>query len=296
MTTAADLVEETRRHLMAGQRDTLNQLSGSHDASTTTFTFQHDLGVLAAGSYVSVGLEIVYVWATTPTSKTATVQRAMLGSTAATHADGDRAYVNAKFPTFSIFQSLNEDLFDLCSPTNGLYQVATVDLTYNPAVQGYDLTGATDIIDILRISHDIPGPSLVWPQIRKYALKRNAETTDFASGFQLVLYQPAWPGLTVRVVYSTSFTPFTSLSSTTAASGLASSMLDLPPLGAAMKLAGVREVQRNFNESQGDTRRASEVPVNAQVAGMQALARLRQARIRSEADKLNSSYPTRRQG
>lgn len=296
MTTAADLVEETRRHLMAGQRENLNQLSGAHDNSQTTFTFAHPLNQIQEGAYVSVDLEIVYVWSVSTAGLSATVQRGVLGTTAASHTDGTLTFANPRFPTFSIFQSINEDLYDLCSPTNGLYQVKEIDLTYNPAVQGYDLTGATDIIDILRIKHDIPGPSQLWPQIRKWNLDRNANETDFPSGFALRLYQPAWPGLQIRVSYSSSFTPFTALTSNVTTTGLAASMVDLPPLGAAMKLAGVREVQRNFNESQGDTRRASEVGTNAQVAGMRALASLRQARIRSEADKLNSSYPTRRQG
>lgn len=294
MTTAADLIATTQRYLFAGQREQLNQLSGAHNNSTTTFTFARDLGPLTEGSYVAVDLEIVYVWSTNPTAKTAEVQRAALGSTAATHADGAVAYVNSKFAPFTIFSELNNDLADLCAPTNGLFRLVEVDLTYNPAIQGYDLTGATDVIDVLRIRYDIPGPSKLWPELRSWQLKRNMDTDAFTSGFAIMLYEPAWPGRQIRVTYSSSFSPFTSLTSTVASTGLGASAADLPPLGAAMRLAGVRETQRNFNESQGDTRRASEVPPGSQLQGMRALASLRQARIKAEADKLSSSYPTRR--
>ncbi len=296
MTTALDCINEARRYLFAGQRETLNLLSGAHDASTTTFTFTDDLGQIQQGAYVSVDLEILYVRSVTPSAKTAVVIRAQLGSTAATHADETLAYINSKFPAFSIFQALNADLDDLWSPTNGLYAVHAPQLTYNPAVSAYDITGATDILDVLRVRSKQPGPTKNWFDIRRWNLKRNADTSIFPSGFEITLREAGWAGLPFQVIYSAPFTHFTDLTTTTASVGLATSMNDLPALGAAARLTSVRETQRNFNESQGDTRRASEVPPGAQLQGYRALMDQRQRRIRSEADKLTSSYPPRRQG
>lgn len=296
MTTALDCVNEARRYLFAGQRETMNVLSGSHNNSTTTFQFVDDLGQIQPGAYLSIDLEIMYVRAVNVASKQATVLRAMLGSTAASHSDGIIAYVNSKFPAFSIFQALNADLDDLCAPTNGLYKLNSPQLTYNPAVHAYDITGATDILDVLRVRSKQPGPSKNWFEVRRWALKRNADTTIFPSGFEITLYDPAWPGLPFEVIYSSPFSHFTDLTTTCASVGLPTTANDLPALGAAARLTAVRETQRNFNESQGDTRRASEVPPGAQLQGYRALMDQRQRRIRSEADKLSSSYPNRRQG
>ena len=295
MTTALDLIEETRRYLFAGQREVINFLNGAINSSVTTITLTDDLGQLQAGAYLAIDLEILYVRSVSATSLTATVVRGMLGSTAASHTDGSIVYVNSKFPAFSIFQALNQDLDDLCSPGNGLYKINTVEITFNPAIQAYDITGATDILDILRVRSKQPGPAKNWFEVGRYALKRNANTTIFPSGFEITLQEAGWPGLPFMVIYSTPFTHFTDTTTTTSSVGLPDSARDLPPLGAAARLTAVRETQRNFNESQGDTRRASEVPPNAQTAGYRALLAERQRRIKSEADKLNSSYPTRRQ-
>lgn len=296
MTTCQDLIDETRRYLFSGQRETLNVLSGAINNSVTTITLTYDLNALAQGSYVAIDLEIMYVFAVSTTAKTATVQRGMLGSTAASHSDQSLVYVNSKFPAFSIFQALNADLDDLCSPSNGLYQTVDVNLTYNPAVQGYDLTGSTDVLDILSVRTQVPGPSKDWVPLRSWRLETEGSTTDFASGNGIILYEPGSAGMTIRVTYSAPFTHFTSTTDNVTVTGLPTTASDIPPLGAAMRLVGVRETQRNFNESQGDTRRASEVPPNAQLAGMSALVRLRTTRIKSESEKLASTWPNMRRG
>ncbi len=255
------------------------------------------LGPIKEGSVISVDLEEMYVWAISEVSQTATVERGYLGSTAAAHTTLSIVYANSKFSAFSIFQALNADLMDLCSPASGLYRVVSLEVTYNPAIQGYDFTGATNVSNVLRVKYDTPGSSKTWVDLNPgsgYVFKRDASAGDFASGFSLTLRQDAWAGQSVRLTYATDFSPFTTLATTTTTVGLPDSAVDLPPLGAGMRLAGVREVQRNFNESQGDTRRASEVPPNSQMAGMQALMRLRTMRVQAESAKLSSDYPPRR--
>lgn len=293
MTTASDLIQETKRYLYSQHREPLNKLSGSHTDSQTTVTLAMDPGGnLNAGAYLSVDLEIMYVWSVSGT--TATVQRGMLGSTAASHADGALVTINARFPDFAIFEALNADLDDLSTPASGLYQVVETTLTYNAAIQGYDLTDATNVINILRVRHDTPGPTKTWPEIRRWQLKYQQPVSSYPSGMTLVLYEQGWPGLSIRVTYSKMFDHFTALTDTTTSVGLSAQMDDIPPLGAAARLSGVREVARNFTEAQSDPRRAQEVPPNAQVAGATQLLRIRQQRIIAESQRLNNQYPMRR--
>jgi hypothetical protein len=60
-----------------------------------------------------------------------------------------------------------------------------------------------------------------------------------------------------------------------------------------MRLMAGREVKRNFTESQGDTRRAEEVPSGAVANSMLQLQRLRRDRVMAEAARLNRQYPLR---
>ena len=293
-TAVTALIAETERLLYAGSREQLNILGNTIAQGDTQLTLSRAAGHVQEGAYISIDLEIMYVWSVTGT--TVQLQRGMLGSTPASHTGGTIIYVNPKFPQFAIFQALNHDLDSLCSTTNGLFQVVDVDLTYNAAIQGYDVTGATNIIQDLRVRAQMPGPDKSWPEIRRWYLKRDADLTDFPSGFGLHLFEGGSPGRTVRFTYAGAFTHFTDLNSTVESTGLPSTAFDLPPLGAAMTLAGVRETSRNFFDSQGDTRRPTEVPPGAQRYGMQALMQLRQQRIKEESQNLSSSYPTRRQG
>lgn len=297
MTTCASLINETRRYLLPTAREGMNLLSGSHTAVTTTFTFANDVAAITAGSTLAVDLELVYVWSVNTAARTAVVQRAMQGSTGATHADQALVTINPRFSDFSILQALNADLDDLSSPSNGLYQVpAVIEFTYQPQIVGYDLTGINaNWISILTVRYDTPGPWKEWPELRHYQVKKNQDTTDFASGTAIMLYDQAYPGRDVRVTYSAPFTHFsTTADDATTVAGLTATMTDIPPLGAAARLASVRETQRNQFESQGDARRAGEVPPNAQLAGATSLMRTRTARIKAEAARLNNNYPTRR--
>ena len=52
-----------------------------------------------------------------------------------------------------------------------------------------------------------------------------------------------------------------------------------------------REIKRNFTESQGDTRRASEVPPGAILQSSRQLQVLRVQRIAAKAARLDAMYP-----
>jgi hypothetical protein len=134
-----------------------------------------------------------------------------------------------------------------------------------------------------------------WPEIHKFQLKRDQDVTAFPSGYTLVLYEAGWPGLDIRVTYSYGFSHLVTLAdNVVTVAGLAPSMTDIPPLGAAARLSGVREVMRNFTESQSDPRRAQETPTNSQRAGPAGLNDLRSRRIQSEVQELRRLYPYRR--
>jgi len=293
VTTTNDLIQDTRQYLFSGQPEQLNRLSGDITNSATQMTFAFDISGIQGGVIIEIDLEQIFVFTTNSTSKQVTdCIRGYNGTTAAAHTSGAVVTVAPKFPTSRILRAINDDLRDLSSPVNGLYQIKTVDITYSPAYAGYDLSLATDVLGIAEIRYKQSGSSRFWPQVENYALLRNMATSDFASGFALVVYEGGEPGLPIRVRYKA---PFATLSNLTddvlAISGLPTTAHDLPPLGAAIRLAAGREVRRNFDEAQGEPRRAEEVPPTAQVQATRELIRLRQSRINAEQARLISSYP-----
>src|SRR5688500_11601773 len=111
-TTLADLIAETQRHLTNYQRPAMNRLDELVTAESTTLKFEFDSAQMQAGHMLEIDLELVYVWSVDKSSKTATVERAQMGSRAAAHSAGAVVKLNPKFPDFAIAKAINDDLRD----------------------------------------------------------------------------------------------------------------------------------------------------------------------------------------
>jgi hypothetical protein len=293
MTTVQNWVDKTRGSLISGFSEQRNKLASAYTAGSGTMTFTYALGNIQAGARLSIGTNTFYVWSAS--GATAVVSGGEEGSTDANAAINSIVRVNPHFTDNDIWNALSDDLNDLSSPTNGLYGIGTVDLTYNPVLIGFDLGSIADsVLDVYEIKYLTPGPSHDNKRIATdmWRLNRNANTTSqFPSGFGIQLYQPGYPGYNLRVVYKSVLTMPGALSTNVSVSGLQPSAYDLPPIGAALRLMAGREIKRNFTESQGDTRRATEVPPGAVTQSSVGLARLRQSRISAEAARLDALYP-----
>jgi hypothetical protein len=297
VTTLADVIAECRRYLMTGTREARNTLNGAiASTSSTSFTFTYDLGGINVGSRLSVDLEDVYVYAVSQGTKTATVGRGDNGSTAATHSDGAKVLVNPRFSDYEIFAAINHELQVLSSPSNGLFQVKTVDLTYNGAVDGYDLSSVTDLIQVTGVRYAAVGSSIEYPLIDPglWEHARNLDTAVFASGQALFMRGAVDPGRTMRVSYKAPFVALANLTDNVATvSKLHAEAHDILSLGAAIRLTAGREVHRNFDEVQGNTRRAGEVPPGANLGANRGLQQQYFKRVNEEKARLGVMYPMR---
>lgn len=290
MTTAADLVAETRTILEPGTRTEINALDGLIDSATQSVTLQYPPGAIQRGAMLAVNLELMYVWSLA--GQVATVQRGMFGSAAAGHADDDLVQVNPRWSDFEIFRALNHEISSYSSPRVALFQMKALDITFQAATVGYDLTSVTDLIEVyeLRWKGYTNGE---WPRIRGWRVTRDMATSEFASGQALLLTEPAGPGRPIRVRYKAHFAQLANLADNVeVVSGLPESAHDIPPLGAAARLLAHRESKRATIDSQPEPRQAADVgPGTARNAAASLLA-LRDLRLREEAARLQAQYPT----
>lgn len=293
MTTVQQWVDRTRQYLQSGYTSERNQLAANYTAGSGTLTFKYPLGGITKGAKLSVGLNTFYVWDVNPSTLTATVTAAEGGSTDVNLTSGATVHVRPLFPDFDVFNALNEEVQSLSSPQSGLFQVKTIDLTYNSAIDGYDIS-ATDIQSIYEVRFQEPGPFKDWPRVpaHEWVLERKAFVTDFPSGTALRLNRGGWPGYDVRVTYMAPYASFAALTDdVTSVCGVSAQAADIPPIGAAVRLIAGREIKRNFTEAQPDTRRAEEVPPGAVANSSRSLMLLRQQRIAEEAARLRAQYP-----
>jgi len=291
--TAQTWIDETRDLLLTDYVEEQATLGAALNASETVVSFALPSATVpgvVAGATIEVGTELMYVFSVT--SGAATVRRGYKGSEASSHAIGSLVTVNPKFPAYQILDALNHELRDLSSPQHGLFQIKTVEVTFNAAQDGYDLTGVTDdILSVYQVTYSDPGSEASEPSITEFSLRRDRNTSSFPSGYGLILHSDAWPGETVRVLYKTGFSTLTDSTTALSTTGLHAEGYDLPALGAALRLMSSRPIRREFLDEQGSSRMAEEVPPGAVSASMRDLRGLRLERINAEATRLNGQYP-----
>ena len=289
MSTAGALINRVSRQLLSGTIEERNKLATTVTSSDTSIVMSYDLAGLRTGSVFEIDSELMYVWVAESGSKTLTVERGYLGTTAAAHTAGALAILNPRFPQQQLLDSFNQELDDLSSPSNGLFRVVTADVDYNGADRQVNLTSASTIIDLIDVRLRYLASD--YPVLRGVRLSRDLPTSDFASGFALTFDEVSMAG-TLRVRYKAPFVRASTTSSDIQSVCLMPiNMEDIVEMGVMARMLAVREVKRNFIESQGDTRRSDEVPAGSMANSVTNILRIRRDRIIAEASKLARQYP-----
>jgi hypothetical protein len=289
MSTASALLDRVNRQLLSGTIEERNKLATTVSSSDTSFVMSYDLAGLRAGTAFEIDSELVYIWEAVSGSKTVTVERGYMGTTAAAHTAGAVITLNPRFPKAQMLEALNQDIDDLSSPLNGLYRIVSTDIDYNGSDRQIDLTGATSVLDLIDVRLRYLDSD--YPVIRMTRLQRDLPTTDFASGFAIVFDESVMAG-SLRVRYKTPFSRVSTISdSIQSVANIPTAMEDILELGVMSRMLSVREVKRNFIESQGDTRRSDEVPAGSISNSVTNILRIRRDRIIAEASKLARQYP-----
>lgn len=290
MSTGTVVIDRTLRQLLSGTVEERNKLASSLTATATSVVFSYATGAIRPGAVLQVDSELMYVWEVVEASKTATVERAYNGTTAASHTSASIVVVNPKFPRSQVLEAINAELDDLSSPMNGLFQVKTVEVDYNGTWAMLNIPTPDKIIDLISVS--LRYISTDYPILKQVRLIRDLPTDDFNSGYALRFDRPVRAGR-MHIVYKSPFGNLTAESQNIQNyTGLPTTCEDILNIGAQIRLVAPREVKRNFTESQGDTRRAEEVPNGAVSNSITNLIRMRRDRITAEAARLNRQYPT----
>ena len=295
MVTVGDQIEETRRHLQGMQRPEFNFLTSTITSGATTLTFDLPQGGIQRNGIISIDDEMMFVKSVS--AQVATVSRGWLGTTAAAHTAAATIEVNPRFPRFAIKEALKEEIRSW--PTS-LYWVDTITVasaSTSTTDRSYDLTSVGSFYAVRDVRHEPFATTTggTWPVIDDWEVARNLPTADFASGSALFLAKYLEKAARLQLTVTKPFVTSTWADSTDMETTvkLASSMLDIPPMGAAWRLLAPRETQRTFTEAQSESRLAQDVPPGATITTAERLKRLRDLRIVEEGDRLARQMPLR---
>lgn len=241
---------------------------------------------LGPGSTLSHREATFYVVAVSTTSSQVEVVAGYDGGQDVALPAGTALRVNPRFTDYTVFDSVAASVGALSSPAYGLFGVQVDMVTGMRVDKTYPIPGAYagSVEKVLKVSQRDSG-SEDWEPIASY-------TVSLTPGNEHVrIFTDA---LQYEIVYATRIEkPLSFDSDLVTDCGLASSMLDIPVLGAASTLMFGQEARRVNQKVQGDPRRAEDVPITGATGAARELRRIYEQRIEQEHARQISLYSYR---
>ena len=301
MTTMQDLISETKGMTYGTLGDQLNVIAAPYVASAQSIIMELDVTGISYGMMISSGLNVWYVKGVDTGTKTVYVIPGYNNSPKQAAAIGDFVYIKPRVTDWYLFETLNQEIIRLSNPDSGLYKVGSWEAPANFSYETYPVpTEAQDMVGILRVRYRFPGSTDTWFDVsnKSYRIQLNSPTAaELASGLpvarsvvRLLISVPG--GAVLQFQYKAPFVKASLLSDDIeTVCGLASTMVDIPPLGAYKTLLYTTESRRNQVQEQGDPRRAAEVGQNSNTATSRFVSASYNTRVNEEATRLIQRIP-----
>jgi hypothetical protein len=291
-----DWVDQAREMLGGGIVEQVNRLSSPYTPGDTTINLEFEPEGVTKGIPLCVGLTTFMVWAVAPATREVTVEPRWAGSPDVAAATGALVRVRPNVHTHRIFNAVSDILSELSSPLLGIYSMGTVDIPYVSTIANYDLTDAENLQGIHSVQFGDPDDDtdrwITLSSTTDWQLRATGPTNTAPSGKQLRINAPLYAGgTTLRVTYKASLGDIDTLADDVTGVGLPPTALDLPPLGAAARLAVPGEWRRSLLNAQPDTRRSEEVPAGAIIGGARFLQQKFESRVNQEVARLVAANP-----
>jgi len=289
MTTIQDAINDLRRMVYGSLPEQINLFNQSASAGSTTLNLEMGVEGIQKGTLISSGLNVWYVKGISQQDNEVYVIPGYDGAPVNPVNAGDVVYIRPRMTQWYAFNVLNDEIRRLSSPVNGLYTMGRWVERVDPSYQTYDVPeSARNMTQLVRVRFRVPGTPDYWMDLPNVAWRWQSESEIP----RIVLLRNIPSATEVEFSYHGPFVQATDLDSDFVEDcHLADSMTDIPALGAAVTLLRTTEARRNQIQTQGDSRRAGEVPVtgNSNIAAQ--LDRDYRSRVNEEYARLVSRSP-----
>lgn len=230
--------------LMSGyglEQDRAAFLEGTGITTTTQTVVTVDSTDDLSTGLAEIGDELVYIKSIDSATQftVAPDGRGYRGTTAATHAVGARVTMSPVLPRALVKRKINETITGVY-PT--LYGTASTTLTYDPVKTTYELPA--DVEDVIQVTYDELGPSGHWPRVGRWRLDTHPDTTEYATGKTLSIWDSLGGSSSIRVVYQKQPSELSADADLLTASGLTTTARAAVVAGAAWRLVSFMDASR----------------------------------------------------
>ena len=286
MKTMQELCNETRRLAYGGMSEQINLIGVDAPAGADRLIFEMDVSPITPGMILSSGLSVWYVKEVVQAARTVYVVPGFDGSVKGAVLAGTVVYLKPRVTDWLLFNSLNDVIVQMSAPTNGLYMQGSWVAPVDSAWQTYTVPNDAKVMSLIGAQIRYPGSFDDWVDIPANSIHWQPEngvvrlTRNYNSGTE------------IKFNYRGAFIPAADMWwDVELQCGLAPTMTDIPPLGAAVSLLRTTEARRSQIGPQGDPRRAAEVPGGSNSSIAREMDRDFKARINDEYARLVNRNP-----
>lgn len=169
--------------------------------------------------------------------------RGLYGTTAAAHTTSSYVRNAPRFPRANIVKALNDTILAVFPD---LFAVGSTVITANTAVATYQLP--TDVEQVIDVTFEHKDASGYWEPMHRWDVDLNANTTSYANGKTITIYEPLLSGRKIQVTYRKKPTTL-ALANDITVSGLQESAKGCLVYGACARLVGYMEPARLSDSS-----------------------------------------------
>lgn len=305
MPTIGDSVTRAKRLLHSNTRTEFDALDAEILAAATTINLKYQTDGIRAGSYISVGdatqgYETMYVHSRN--GEYATVMRGVDGSTIPDTFDaGTLIEVEPRFTGHQILEAVRDAVRSLPPNLYGISTLETTVATTGSAVN-FDIS-STGYLHVLQAVRSPRSQRDRWIKANVKIYEHPADlldsnSTDFASGYSLVVQEGLEKDVTIRVTYAHPFVDGTLDLDTDLVTTvkMQSQMQDIPALGAAASLMLADESTRLDLHAAGDSRGDAALNAGDRTQYSRNLQFQFDRRVSQEARRLMALYGVRADG
>lgn len=253
VTLVGDTIDRILRKYQ--EKDTPDVLAVAMDDTQSSLQFQGFLPAWSPGQVVAISTERMIVTDVDRENKVATVVRGWDDTTATAHSVSEPIILDPRGDRTESLDLINDCLHDLYPE---LYNVKSVELTYNASKIGYELPA--DVTRVLRVSAQLEASSSLWEPVHDWYIEDEA-ASEFTTG-RAIMFRVSLPfGALFRVKYGTSFLPVSSeTDDLEATAGLRPYMTDLPYYYALSRIMLGDEQRRAAAGTAVNHQRAGDIP------------------------------------
>lgn len=282
--TLSQVVGQARTLMNAGLSTDVAKLAKSYQQGAPTITLTTDKRI-QEGSNICLGLTTL-VSLTTTTGRELPIVHAADGSPDTAAPLDTPVMLRPRHTSWQVFTEIVATVEEISSAAHGLYQVKSEQFSADTVDETYPLAQSAQ--RILRVRYLRPGSMDEWINM-PWRYQPGTPTAP------IVRAGGAPGGTTVQIQYACAFDAPTDLGQDLLSLGMPDSYARLLAVGAARNLSLSSESRRAQPFSQGDPRRAEEVPMTANVVVYDRLNRRFRDMVAEERARLVQQHPYRHQ-